>query len=161
MDEQAVTIVVHQPQRAQPVDMLARQVLHVDGIIAAQRRVATFQEPAADGEAVIKRRERERLMVSHQRCEGAGSAGLQRDQELDDTAAVRAAVDVVAEKDESQRSPGRVALAVRDEVFQLGERTVDIADRIGQHVGCCSSSRTRKNAGWVERRETHHTRPPA
>ena len=47
-------------------------------------------------------------------------------------AAVRAAVDIVAEKDERRRTAVGMALAARDQVTQLLQRAVNIADGVDE-----------------------------
>ena len=60
------------------------------------------------------------------------AAPAARRTQLDHAPAVRAAIDVVAEKDEARRPAGGAGLARREQAAQLVEAAVDIADREGE-----------------------------
>jgi hypothetical protein len=77
------------------------------------------------------RRDRHLLVVAAQADHRAGLRLLASHQQLDHAAAVRAAIDVVAEKDAACRPAGGMGLARREEAAQLVEAAVDIADREG------------------------------
>ena len=89
-------------------------------------------QPERHGALVVVRVDRHLLVVAAQADHRAGLRLLPLHQQLDHAAAVRAAVDVVAEKDPARRPAGGMGLARREEATQLVEAAVDIADREGE-----------------------------
>ena len=131
MDEEAQPVVVAERQGAQPFEVGVLDA-PVAAPIVAQRGGAVVRQPQRHGALVLVRRDRHLLVVAAQADHGAGLRLLPPHQELDHAAAVRAAIDVVAETDVARRPAGGMGLARRQEAAQLVEAAVDIADGEGE-----------------------------
>ena len=70
------------------------------------------------------------LVISFQRDHAIRLPRLQIQQRLDDAATVRTAIDIIAEKHESRRTPIGMSLAERHQIAQFLQRAVNIPDRI-------------------------------
>ena len=147
--EEAQPVVVVERQRAQPVEVGIR-IRPLLRRIVAHRGFAAVLHPERHGALVIVRGDRHLLVVAAQADRRAGLRLLQSHQQLDHAAAVRAAVDVVAEEDPACRPAGGMGLARREEATQLVEAAVDIADREGEwrRDGRHGSDAGRGADGW-------------
>jgi len=70
-------------------------------------------------------------VIATQRDHALRQPRLQAHDRVNDAGAVRAAVNIVSEKDEARRPAVGVALALCDQVTQLLQRAVNIADGVG------------------------------
>ena len=133
---------------------------------------AAVLQPQRHGARVVVRRDRHLLVVAAQADHRAGRRLLlAAQQQLDHATAVRAAVDVVAEKDEARWPPGGTGLAGGEQAAQLVEAAVDIADREGDgwHErtksggdGARLQARASKSRSYYSRRpSTPHAAPSA
>ena len=117
MNEEAPAIVVVRAERTHPIDVPGGEFRRRRDAIAPQCRVtAVGGHPLVDLAGIVDRRQREVLVIAAKADHGAGLAVLEIDQILDNAAAVRPAIDVVAEEDELGRSVAGVALASRDQL---------------------------------------------
>ena len=75
----------------------------------------------------------DRLVIAAQADDLSRPRALQVAQQLDDGAAVRPAVDIVADEQEARRVTGAAALAMTEQLLELADLPVHVADRTGQH----------------------------
>jgi hypothetical protein len=84
--------------------------------------------------------DRDRLVISLQRDHPIRLSRLQLYERLDDAAAVRTAIDIIAEKDESRGPPVGVPPTQRHQLAQLLQRAVNVADSVSEwrltDIGC-------------------------
>src|SRR5580704_1238843 len=132
MDEKAPAVVIAQGQRAQPIEVGARQLARLRDTIAFERRQAALRQPQPHRAAAVDGRERHRFVVSHQRHDALAMTRFQIDQTIDDAARLRSAIDVVADKYECRRPAAGVHFATQQEAAQLVQTAVNIADGIGE-----------------------------
>ena len=78
------------------------------------------------------RHDRQLLVVAFETDDRVGLRGLPAHQKLDHVAAVRSAIDVVAEEHVTRRPLARMGLAGPQQAPQLVQAAVDVADREGQ-----------------------------
>src|SRR4029453_4081552 len=95
--------------------------------IIAQRAGAIVRQPQRHGAVAPMRVNRHLLVVAAQAYDRAGPRRLPPNQQFDHPAALRPAIDVIAEKDVARWPRAGVGLARREQALQLVEAAMNIA----------------------------------
>jgi hypothetical protein len=96
-------------------------------------------------------------MIAHQADDIRGLASLQVLHGLDDAGAVRPAVDIITQEDETVIASGMVFFDPSQEFTQGIQASMDIADRVSHHSGI--SSHSKENRASKKRLLTPATAP--
>ncbi len=134
MHEEAQAIVVTERQGAEPAEMQRRHQAIVVGIVLERGRAAVPQ-PHRHGALADMRIDRQLLVIAAQADDRVGGGLPTLQQIIDDGAAVRSAVDVVAEKDVACGTLSSMRSADLHQPPQLVEAAVNVADSEGES-GC-------------------------
>ena len=128
--EEAQPVVVAERQRVEPGEMLRARCVAV--VIAHRGSAPLF----ASHSGIARTRACASIAICswlpRRHTTVPGRAACLAHQQLDHAAAVRPAIDVVAEKDVARRPRAGVGLARREQALKLVEAAVNIADREGE-----------------------------
>src|SRR5271156_5350425 len=120
--------------------MIARQIARASDAVAAQCLLAALLQPKRWPRRAVDGLERERFVIALQRDHARLRPRLEAHQRADDAGAVWTAVDIIAQKDECRRPSASMLFAAGDQGRELGQRTVNIADRVDEAL--CVHGRT-------------------
>jgi hypothetical protein len=143
MHEEAQAVVVAERQVVEPGEMQPRHAAAGVRVIGLRAGAAVL-EPRRHGALVGMGVEGELLVIAAQAEHRVRPRPLPRDQMVDDPAAVRPAVDIVAEKDVLRLPTAGAGLAGREQAPQLVEAAVDVADGEGERGHSESSAQIRR-----------------
>jgi hypothetical protein len=105
--------------------------------------------------------DRHLLVIAAQAYDGAGLRRLLGHQPVDHAAAMRPAIDIVAEKDVARRPRAGIRRARREQAVELVEAAMNVADRKGQRRGGISGHAAASDTGYGRRQSiTAMLQPP-
>src|SRR5207302_1609178 len=121
-------VIKSQAKRFEPRDVFGRQVAQVAHAVARKRRAAAVVEPLQ--EIVSGDGGKQKLFVIAEETHHiAVLAPLKHPDGLNHSPAVRATIDVIADKDEPVRNSPRIATASCQNIGERAAASVDVADR--------------------------------
>lgn len=113
------------------------QIVQSGHAVAGQRRHPSKLQPILAGHGVTQKLQHRLLVIADQKSKGK-ARHRKRDEAFDHPGAIRAAVDVIAEKDQPPLHTVRLPAGVRtdtvQQLVQLPQTTMDIADGINHDV---------------------------